>query len=85
MREIAGLLQAKGFAVVRTPSGWIAVDRYGTMWFELGPDVVRYGHEDREQRPVEYRVSAIGFGPYDLARILSPELSAAQSRPDTMH
>ena len=73
MREIAGLLQAKGFAVVRTPVGWIAVDRYGTMWFELGMDVVRYGYEDREGRPVEQRVSAEGFGPYDLARILAPD------------
>jgi hypothetical protein len=74
MREIAGLLQAKGFAVTRTPMGWIAVDRYGTMWFELTTDAVRYGYEDKEGRPIEQRVSALGFGPYDLARIMSPEI-----------
>ena len=72
MREIAGLLQVKGFAVTRTPMGWIAVDRYGTMWFELTTDAVRYGYEDKEGRPIEQRVSALGFGPYDLARIMSP-------------
>ena len=76
MREIAGLLQAKGFAVTRTPTGWIAVDRYGTMWFELGMDLVRYGYENPQGQPVEHRVSAIGFGPYDLARVLSPEAIA---------
>ena len=83
MREIAGLLQAKGFAVVRTPAGWIAVDRYGTMWFELGPDVIRYGYEDHGQRPVEHRVSAQGFGPYDLARIMSPDTVPAPTPPFT--
>lgn len=72
MKEIAGLLQVKGFAVTRTPTGWIAVDRYGTMWFELGFDIIRYGYEDMVGRPVEHRVSAIGFGPYDLARIMTP-------------
>jgi hypothetical protein len=73
MREIAGLLQAKGFAVTRTPTGWIAVDRYGSMWFELGIDVVRYGYDNAQGQPVEQRVSTLGFGPYDLARILSPD------------
>ena len=77
MREIAGLLQAKGFAVTRTPTGWIAVDRYGTMWFELGIDVVRYGYEDERGQPIEQRVSAAGFGPYDLARIMSPNAPPA--------
>lgn len=72
MREIAGLLQAKGFAVTRTPMGWIAVDRYGTMWFELGMVTVRYGFEDEHGQPVERVVPADGFGPYDLARIMSP-------------
>ena len=73
MREIAGLLQVRGFAVTRTPTGWIAVDRYGTMWFELGVDVVRWGCDNAQGQPVEYRVSAHGFGPYDLNRIMSPE------------
>ena len=76
MREIAGLLQAKGFAVTRTPNGWIAVDRYGTMWFELATDMVRWGCDNEHGQPVEHRVSALGFGPYDLARILSPSQPA---------
>lgn len=76
MREIAGLLQAKGFAVTRTPTGWIAVDRYGTMWFELGVDTVRWGCDNEQGQPIEHRVSAIGFGPYDLARIMSPTQAA---------
>lgn len=79
MREIAGLLQAKGFAVTRTPMGWIAVDRYGSMWFELGVDVVRYGFDNPQGQPVEHRVSANGFGPYDLARILSPESAVPET------
>jgi len=70
MREIAGLLQAKDFAVVRTPGGWLAVDQYTGMWFELLPDVVRYGHEDAQGQPVERCTPAQGFGPYDLARIM---------------
>ncbi len=79
MREIAGLLQVKGFAVTRTPMGWIAVDRYGTLWFELTADIVRYGYEDSAGRPVEQRISALGFGPYDLQRIMAPEAMAAKT------
>lgn len=70
MKEIAGLLQVKGFAVARTPTGYVAVDRYGTMWFIIDLYSVKYGWEEPDGRLIERSAQREGFGPYDLARIM---------------
>jgi hypothetical protein len=70
MKEIAGLLQVKGFAVAKTPSGYIAVDRYGTMWFHWDTAVIFYGWEEPSGQLVRRTASCEGFGPYDLAKIM---------------
>ena len=70
MKEIAGLLQVKGFAVAKTPEGYIAVDRYGTMWFHWDTEIVSYGWEEPDGRLVQESARCEGFGPYDLAKIM---------------
>ena len=77
MKEIAGLLQAKGFAVARTPSGYIAVDRYGTMWFNFDTHSIMYGWEEPDGRLVYEVAPREGFGPYDLAKIMQMNTPAA--------
>jgi hypothetical protein len=70
VKEIAGLLQAKGFAVARTPDGYVAVDRYGTMWFTWDTVIIWYGWEEPDGRLIERTALCNGFGPYDLAKIM---------------